>query len=858
MKLKYCILGATFLMSTGANSTAFRLTEEAALDSLYARMSLPDSLQFSREFFKKNVEYSFRALREMPWGAEITDTMFLDFVLPVRTNNEQLDSARWVFYRELAPRVRDMNMRDAALEVNHWAHEKATYRPSDARTSSPTATVRTSWGRCGEESAFVTAAMRAVGIPARQVYTPRWAHTDDNHAWVEVFVDGRWHFLGGCEPEPELDVAWFNGPAARAMLMNTRTDGRYSGTEEVLFSSPYYTLINNTYSYAPVAKATVHVTDTLGNPVRGAVVDFGLYNYAEYYPLSYKVTDSLGNAWLTTGLGDLVITAAKDGRYGFARMPVAKVKDTPFNVVLNHKADDTYTVEMDLTPPAPSDSLPLLDPAAVALNEARKAREDSIRNAYMATFATAARGRELAARYPGLDADKMARIMPESYGNHAEIERFLEQTAPFDAGRAQALLEVIADKDLRDVSAEVLTDSWENTPADMYDSPLYDKYVLNPRVSYEELTPYKDALTRLMPAAERRAFRADPAKWVEWVRDSIRVSDTRNPRRLVITPAASYRHRRDIDARSRDVLFVAGARAMGIPARIDPVTGTVQYSADGREWTDVSFSAAVPDSAAQRRQGRVMLPYTSNGIVTDPKYIANFSISSFEPGYGAWQLGFDEFAPYSEVFRDGIDLDEGAYMLTTGQRLADGGVLARTTFFNVHAGDTITVPLIIRSDTTQVQVIGSFNAENPWTVLDADFNPAAEPSNIIATTGRGYYVLALIRPGHEPSAHLLNDIIAAAPALEADGRKILLVFPDADAARRFDRTAYRGLPRNVVFGIDSEGAIARDLAGEMKLPVRDTPVVIVADTFNRVVSATHGYTIHAGETLAALLRRLHK
>ena len=89
-------------------------------------------------------------------------------------------------------------MEDAILEVNHWCHEKATYQPSDARTHSPLATVYTAIGRCGEESTFLVAALRAVGIPARQIYTPRWAHTDDNHAWVEAWANGKWYFLGAC------------------------------------------------------------------------------------------------------------------------------------------------------------------------------------------------------------------------------------------------------------------------------------------------------------------------------------------------------------------------------------------------------------------------------------------------------------------------------------------------------------------------------------------------------------------------------------------------------------------------------------------------------------------------------------
>ena len=81
-------------------------------------------------------------------------------------------------------------MKDAILEVNHWCHERVTYEPSDARTSSPLQSIRTGRGRCGEESTFTVAALRSIGIPARQVYTPRWAHTDDNHAWVEAWADG--------------------------------------------------------------------------------------------------------------------------------------------------------------------------------------------------------------------------------------------------------------------------------------------------------------------------------------------------------------------------------------------------------------------------------------------------------------------------------------------------------------------------------------------------------------------------------------------------------------------------------------------------------------------------------------------
>ena len=75
-------------------------------------------------------------------GKEIPDDVFRHFVLPIRVNNENLDDSRRVFYNELKDRVKNLSLHDAVLEVNHWCHEKVIYTPSDARTSSPLASVK--------------------------------------------------------------------------------------------------------------------------------------------------------------------------------------------------------------------------------------------------------------------------------------------------------------------------------------------------------------------------------------------------------------------------------------------------------------------------------------------------------------------------------------------------------------------------------------------------------------------------------------------------------------------------------------------------------------------------------------------
>ena len=285
--------------------------EREALEFLYAYMPLADITDYPGEFHLMNVRASRRAAGEMPWGRDIPEDVFRHFVLPVRVNNEHLDSARVVFYEELKDRVKSLSLQDAILEVNHWCHEKVVYKPSDARTSSPLATVRTAYGRCGEESTLLVAALRSVGIPARQVYTPRWAHTDDNHAWVEAWADGKWYFLGACEPEPVLNLGWFNAPASRGMLMHTKVFGRYEGAEEVMSVTPNYTEINVIDNYAPTAKASVTVVDADGKPVDNACVEFKLYNYAEFYTVAVKHTDADGTCGLTAGKGDMLKSEAK-------------------------------------------------------------------------------------------------------------------------------------------------------------------------------------------------------------------------------------------------------------------------------------------------------------------------------------------------------------------------------------------------------------------------------------------------------------------------------------------------------------------------------------------------------------------
>ncbi len=814
--------------------------QREAMTFLYAYMPLTDIAGHPGEYFLENIDYAFKAREEMPWGKDIPEREFRHFVLPPRVNNENLDGCRKVFYEELKSRVENLSLYDAVLEVNHWCHEKVNYRPSDARTSSPLASIKTAYGRCGEESTFTVSALRAVGIPARQVYTPRWAHTDDNHAWVEAWVDGKWYFLGACEPEPVLNLGWFNAPASRGMLMHTKVFGRYNGPEEVMYRTPRYTEINVIDNYAPTAKAHVTVVDTEGKPVENAKVEFKVYNYAEFYTVATKQTDAEGYTFLTAGKGDMIVWASKEGKFGYQQISFGKTDS--LTVALDKKAGESYTLDLDIVPPVEGANMPEVTPEQRAENDRRFAEEDSIRNAYIATFITEQQAREFAQSHQ-YNPDVVASLLLASRGNYQTLCDFLAALPDAEKAVGIALLQEVAEKDLRDVTLDVLNDHVKTKPY-----AGYDRYVRNPRVSNEMIVPYKAFFNEAVVPEIAEGWRANPMTLVAWVADSIQVDKDCNLGGSPITPVGVWKAR-VADRHSRNIFFVSLARAMGIPARIDEVTGKVQLM-DCNGVVDVDFEAQEQTGAPT---GTLKARYTPIKSMSDPKYYYHYSISKITDAGTLQLLNYDEVnSSWSGMLRRGLTLDAGSYMLMTGTRLAKGGVLAQTTFFTIEQGKTTTLDLVMRESQEEIQVIGNFNSESLYRPAEAE-----TPVSILSTTGRGYYVVAVLGTGQEPTNHALRDIAALGKDFEEWGRSMVLLFPGEEQYRKFNPAEFPSLPSTITYGIDVDGSIQQQIVAGMELRDRNTlPLFIIGDTFNRVVFVSQGYTIGLGEQLMKVIHKL--
>ena len=827
---KMQLVGKNFFSATQSVPS---VAEQEALEFLYAYMPVADVTDYTTAFYLDNVKAAFKAREEMPWGRTVPELLFRHFVMPIRVNNENLDNARIVLYDELKKRVEGLSMTEAILELNHWCHEHVTYQPSNARTLSPLACMKTAIGRCGEESTFTVAVLRTLGIPARQVYTPRWAHTDDNHAWVEAWADGQWHFLGACEPEPVLNLGWFNLPASRAMLMHTKAFGNYRGPEEVMLRTNNYTEINLIGNYAPTARIDFMVVDAAGKAVDKAKVEFKIYNYAEYYTAVNKFTDNRGRTFLTAGVGEMRVWASKNGAYGFAKASFGKDKSITIRLTRSARTDAKNMVGVldstNIVPPVESAKLPEVSPEQAEANKLRLVKEDSIRHAYEATF------------YKPKKDGKVGTFLKKARGNWQTIYQFINShTDRMD--RALDLLATLPDKDLQDISLDILEDHF-NAQSNQ----------LSPRVEDEMIiAPFKQSFQEAFNKGLADSMRVDPTVLVDWTKHNIKLNPDTKALRIAQTPMGVWRSRLT-DTRSRDIFFVSMARSLGIESRKDAVTGKVQYKRDS-VWVDVDF-----DNAQQQvtPTGRLKLTYTAVPLLpSDPKYYSHFTLSKIVDGQ-ARLLNFeegdgndDEGTTWANTFKNGYDLDAGTYLLVTGTRLANGGVLATHRFFNIAAGKTTEVALKMRRPSGQLNVLGNFDSESR-------FLKDGQEVSILSQTGRGYFTLALLGIGEEPTNHALRDLAKARATLDEWGRPFVLLFPNDADLQRFKNENFGTLPANIILGVDAEGKIRQQVAQAMKLAnPSQMPVFIVADTFNRVVFCSQGYTIGMGEQLEKVAKML--
>ncbi len=790
------------------------------MEFYYGTMPASDIGDYDFSLYKKFADFGLFLAEKSQWKNLIPEDIFFEFILHYRINNETIEDCRPVFYNALKDRIAGKNMKEAALEINMWCAEHVTYRSTDERTASPLTVLRSSYGRCGEESTLTVTAMRSVGIPARQVYTPRWAHCDDNHAWVEVWCDGDWYYLGACEPEPILNRGWFNNASARAMLVDTKA---YlpAAEDEVISKSGQTLILNELSRYAPSLYFNVNVKDI--EPIAGVTVHFEMLNGSEFFPIASITTNEEGNAGLNLGFGSIHIHAVKGNRFAETIVDTSDTASVTLDFSKALRSEAEYERDFDFK--APKDSMR----NNVRLTEEQKQQRSLVissaerkRKEYAKGFYQEEKAKELAHQFSS--TQEVEKILKAAEGNFMEIYKFLSTDFGESHSELQLqMLKSLTQKDYRDIRCEVLVDHFEKSLKyqNDYPSEIFVPYIMCPRAYYEELTSYREFILSFINTNSAGLFREEPGKVWEYVSKFLQESG-RHDERLIGTPEGIIRSR-IAGPKGRRVLFVAICRTLGIPARINPVDMTAQYYENGR------FINAEDNCDENKGNVRLVL----NGGAEQWFYRNNWTMAVLKEGmYQTLELS-------AYTWKGGkleLLLSPGSYRLITSNRTPNGNQLAKKYCFSLEAGEEKHLGILLQdADISDLTMDIAFT---PFKLSDTNDE---EISSEAVSVGKPS-IFVWLEEGHEPTEHILNEFIQAQDVLNNTDCKIIFIIRNHNALGNdtFKKTKI-ALPHAEVYYSDfSDTAVT--MARRMYVDLENLPLTVVVNG-GRGIYACSGYNV---------------
>ncbi|HOR30291.1 MAG TPA: transglutaminase domain-containing protein, partial [Candidatus Syntrophosphaera thermopropionivorans] len=181
---------------------------------------------------------------------------------------------------------------------------------------------------------FISAA-RTVGLPARPSYVPWWSHTDNNHAWAEVWIDGAWHYTGDMDAAYYPDQTWFSGLIDKTVLILSKGT-LPDATDEVLIQGRYECVINSIPIYAKEHTRILKIKtlDEQDNPLPETNVGLLVFNSGTLRSLIYIQTDDEGEFELSVGRGAFYLVADNENKRAIALVPSSEDKELYYELTL--------------------------------------------------------------------------------------------------------------------------------------------------------------------------------------------------------------------------------------------------------------------------------------------------------------------------------------------------------------------------------------------------------------------------------------------------------------------------------------------------------------------------------------------
>ena len=783
----------------------------------YYQSDMPycDKVEVGKDVLLGFAKHACLLRNEVEWCKKLPDDIFLEYVAAYRVNNERIDDCRRFFYDMVMPLVKGLPLEEAVLKINFWSQANATYHKSDSRTANAMTVYKSGFGRCGEESTFLVTVLRSLGIASRQVYVPSWSHCDDNHAWVEVYFDGVWKYLGACEPEEVLNRGWFDLPASRAMLVVARCFGDLlSRDENVIIQNDCFAYRNSLEHYAKTARLAVTVTKPDGSLLKNTTLRMEVLNYSYYRPLANVKTDENGSFCIRLGLGSVRLSCVQEGKLIYSLITVKE--DADLQVTLQEIVPDTWYAYTFYAPEGDPTKVEVPKTPAL-LEEQERAKEE--REARLASYFDPKR----AEGFP-----EAAEILRTAAGNFDEIITFLEKD---DNPYRLKMLKALAVKDYYEVKAELLEDHFVHgmryAGRDDIPDDIFVKYLLNARLELEELSTWRNELEERLSDRKERFVQNPETIWEEICAGlEVPVGDAYDTLRLTPLKVLETGRGSDFDKKN---LFLAIARTFGIPARLNRMTRDAEYYRDG------GFHPAY------RKEGQEQAVLVlEGGSGADLHNRDDFTLSYWDGSR------YVPLALYGVPWQDGrlsIEAGTGDYHLVFSTRLQNGCQNVKELYFTLTkegkqivfekpAGDEVVKKAVKLPKIT-------FKSEN-----------GAETFNALQNGKKA--VCIWLREGQEPTEHVLNELWDRVKDVRLHKDQIFLVSMQQPIPFGTLERLLKGVDGLALYGADSF-ADAEAVAAAMDAERGKYPLAIAADESGNGVFATCGYNVGAVAQLLALL-----
>ncbi len=790
----------------------------------YYQSGMPycDKVDVPEEVLYAFAEHAAWLREHVAWCSELPEEIFFENVAAYRVNSERIENCWKLFYDMVMPVLEGLSLEEAVLRVNLWCAQNATYHQADARTANAVTVYKSGFGRCGEESTFAVTVLRSVGIAARQVYAPLWAHCNDNHAWVEVYCGGRWQYFGACEPEPVLNQGWFSLPASRALLVHARSFGLQKYGDDIISRNGAVTYHNVTAHYAKTATAVLTLCTREGDLFADMQVRFKVLNYAHYGLIATLHTNENGEVQVQFGLGSVRVSAMKDNIYYIGMMQM--VKPGRHQVVLEPITFDIW-LKGAFTAPEGDKSIDenphVPDEFKEKLDQAKRMREDRI-----ASYYDAVRG----AQFP--QAEELLKM---AGGNFEEVISFLER----DKNPCRIkMLKALSDKDYYDLNAAVLEEhltealEFENS----MDEQIFTEYVLNPRIEHEELFAWRNGIKEMI-GARAAAFRQEPTRIWKEVCAKVEIPTADAYPTLRMNPFTVLKEGRGSTV-DQKILFVAVARSCGIPARLHPVTGEPQYYQNG-----AFYPVIEPDKCLEQEYGSIV--FLANG--SKWVYLTDWSVEYMEDG--AFRV-LDMEESVWEQERLALEAEPGVYHVTTTVRLTDGSQRFMEYFFTLCPGEHKEI-VLERSNTEQEEALRIELPEIRLRLAKTDAGQGSMDTLESLRAGQGA-ICIWICEGEEPTEHILNELLERmSDVLKCQER----IFVLSEQVQKQDGTLAKLIHAapNIRFAYVDNMTVAEQIAEAAGLTKKTYPLAIVLDEDGKAIYATCGYNVGS---IAQMLMRI--